>query len=328
MEIKTSQAGEIHVIKIRGKIPGASVPALVQAVQAVLNEKGLNLVLDLEDCEGIGATAFKAMVELARKLGRVGGALVLAGAKDGLFGSGLDHLKADPDVILASSRGEGMSLLLTRLSVRGELLGFIRSALSTMYVSPTAPDVPVICSFVKHLQNFLVYSLEPPYDGTLQRGMTLRFTMHGCGEEGTKTVSFDGQIHRFASLKDGTPCLMVKVPDLLEISEDRREEPRLRVRFSCAYNPKGAAHKKKYGTLHDISATGLSMTAPSFSHTVGQVIEVVPDFQKWKLQEPLQVEVLHVAHDGGETKVGGTFVYVNPTDLARIEQLILESSKW
>ncbi len=328
MEIETTKAGEMYVLALKGDVAGTDVPGFAAAVQKILNAKGMNLVLDLERCASLCQTMVAAFGELGSKLARAGGALVLAGGKPELLGAHAARLKAGGEVVVAESRGLGMALLMNRISVRGQLLGFIRQALSTVYVSPHQPGQPVTCRFVKHLQNFLVYALEPPYDGTLRRGMSLRFTMQGCGEDGTRTVSFDGTINRFGTLQDGSPCLVVKVPDLLEIEEDRREDPRVKVRFQCTWYPKAAPHQIGYGTMEDISSEGASLRATSFPYQVGQLVMLEPDFRNWKLLEPIHLEVVHLRHDAGEVLVGGRFVYVNPGDQARIDQFILETSKW
>lgn len=327
MEIATSQAGEIHVVTIRGEVQAQDVVPLASAIQGVLNAHGLNLVLDLEGTSRICQAALAAIRELSRKLGNAGGALVLAGIDVALLGDGLPQWKADPNVILAESRGLGMSILLNRLSVRGELLGYIREALATTYWAPHSPQ-PVTCRFLKNLQNFLVYALEPPYDGSLARGMSLRFTMTGCGEDCTKTVSFDGRIYRFATLADGTPCLMVKVPDLLEIEEDRREDPRIKVAFQLAVYDKNHPERKTYGTMCDLSAEGMSFRVPTLSQQEGQLLMVEPDFRRFKLREPISLELVYVRREGGEVLAGGRFVHINSGDHLMIQNMILDTSKW
>jgi hypothetical protein len=220
-----------------------------------------------------------------------------------------------------------MSILLNRLSVRGELLTYIRQALATPYLAPHSAT-PTTCRFLKNLQNFLVYALEPPYDGNLARGMELRFTMTGCGEEGTKTVSFDASINRFATLPDGTPCLMVKVPDLLEIEEDRREDPRIRVNFRATVYDRLRPERKSYGTVCDLSAEGLSFRVPSFSHQEGQLIMVEPDFRRFKLREPICLEIIYISREGGEVLVGGRFESISSGDQLEINNMIMDTSKW
>jgi hypothetical protein len=328
LEVSTSQAGEIHVVQVIGDVTPADVMPLAQEIQGVLNAKGLNIVLDLERVGPMCDAAVGAVQELARKLGGVGGALVLAGADSGDFGDHFATLKADPNLILADSRGHGMSLLLNRISVRGELLGYIRDSLATTYVSPTSPQQPVVCRFVKHLQNFLVYALEPPYDGSLQRGMTLRFTMTGCGEDGTRTVSYDGLIYKFATLKDQTPCLVIKVPDLLEVEEDRREDPRIQVQYQMQFYAKVSPDRRSYGTVVDISENGLSFTANASDLREGQLVMVVPDFKRFKLKEPIQLEVTYIATQGGVVKIGGRFDYINAQDQNAISRMVLDTSKW
>lgn len=327
MQLATSQAGEIHIVRIEGDVGASDVVPLASAIQAILNSRGLNLVLDMERTGTLCEAAVGAIRELARKLGASGGALVLAGAGDQTLGNHLESFKANPDVIVAENRGLGMSILLNRLSVRGELLGYIREALATTYLAPHSPQ-PVTCRFLKNLQNFLVYALEPPYDGTLARGMTLRFTMTGCGQECTKTVSFDGKIYRFAALKDGTPCLMVKVPDLLEIEEDRREDPRIKVAYQVTVYDRNHPERKSYGTMCDLSAEGLSFRVPTLNHQVGQLIMVEPDFRRFKLREPISLEIVYVNREGGEVVVGGHFQHINPGDQLQINNLILDTSKW
>ena len=327
MELSSSRAGEIHVVTIQGDVGAADVLPLAGAIQEILNQRGLNLVLDLERLGTLCESGLGAIRELARKLGRSGGALVLAGAPQGAFGAHLPLLKAERDLIFAESRGHGMSLLLNRISVRGELLGYIRQALATSYQAPGAPT-PVICRFEKNLQNFLIFALEPPYDGTLTKGMVLRFVLTGCGDEGTKTVSFDGRINQFATLKDSTPCLVVQVPDLLEIEEDRREDPRIQVNFQLAYFLREAPERKSYGTMRDLSIEGLSFRTPAFPYQAGQLILLEPDFRRFKLNEPIQLEVVHVAYEGGEVLVGGHFTYINSSDQHRINTMVLDTSKW
>ena len=328
MEVSTSQAGEIHVVQVVGDVTPADVLPLAQEIQKVLNDKGLNIVLDLERVGPMCGAAVDAVRELARKLGGVGGALVLAGASPEDFGGQHANLKGDPNVILADSRGHGMSLLLNRISVRGELLGYIRDSLATTYTSPSGPEQPVVCRFVKHLQNFLVYALEPPYDGSLKRGMTLRFTMTGCGEEGTQTVSYDGLIYKFATLKDQTPCLVIKVPDLLEVEEDRREDPRIQVQIQVQFYDKASPDRRGYGTVTDLSENGLKFTTNAFNFREGQLVMVEPDFKRFKLKEPIQVEVLHISHEGGGMKIGGRFDFINSADQQQISRMVLDTSKW
>lgn len=328
MEVSTSQAGEIHVVQVVGDVTPADVMPLAQEIQRVLNAKGLNIVLDLERVGPMCAAAVDAVRELARKLGGVGGALVLAGAAPEDFGGRHEVLRADPNVILADSRGHGMSLLLNRISVRGELLGYIRDSLATTYTTPMNPQQPVVCRFVKHLQNFLVYALEPPYDGSLQRGMTLRFTMTGCGEDGTRTVSYDGLIYKFATLKDQTPCLVIKVPDLLEIEEDRREDPRIQVQLQVQFYERNSPDRRGYGTVTDLSENGMSFQTNAFNFREGQLISVEPDFKRFKLKEPIQLEVVHLSHVPGGIKVGGRFDYVNSADQQAISRMVLDTSKW
>lgn len=328
MEVSASQAGEIHVVQVIGDVTPADVMPLAQAIQSVLNAKGLNIVLDLERVGPMCDAAVGAIRELARKLGGVGGALVLAGADSEDFGGHFEALKADPNLIMADSRGHGMSLLLNRISVRGELLGYIRDSLATTYTSPANPDVPVVCRFVKHLQNFLVYALEPPYDGTLKRGMSLRFTMSGCGEEGTQTVSYDGLIYKFATLKDQTPCLVIKVPDLLEIEEDRREDPRIQVQFQLQFYDRASPDRRGYGTVTDLSENGLSFTTNAFNHREGQLVVVEPDFKRFKLKEPIQLEIVYVANQAGTFKVGGRFDHINGSDQEAVSRMVLDTSKW
>lgn len=328
MEISTSQAGEIHVVQVVGDVTPGDVMPLAQEIQKVLNAKGLNIVLDLERGGPLCGAAVDAVRELARKLSGVGGALVLAGGAAEHFGGQHEALRADPNLILADSRGHGMSLLLNRISVRGELLGYIRDSLATMYTSPANPDTPVVCRFVKHLQNFLVYALEPPYDGSLQRGMTLRFTMTGCGEDGTRTVSYDGLIYKFATLKDSTPCLMIKVPDLLEIEEDRREDPRIQVQIQVQFYEKASPDRRGYGTVTDLSENGLRFTTNAFSFREGQLVMVEPEFKRFKLKEPIRLEVLHIRQESGGFQVGGRFDFINSADQQSISRLVLDTSKW
>lgn len=326
MELEATKAGEMHIVRVMGDVTGADVPAFAAQVQEILNQKGLNLVIDLESAGDLCDTVKAAFTELAAKLGKAGGALVVAGTPPSIQDI-LPTLKANPDVITAESRGLGMSILLNRISVRGQLLGFIRQALSTVYQGDHQPQ-PVTCRFVKHLQNFLVYALEPPYDGTLRKGMSLRFTMNGCGDEGTQTVSFDGLIYRFGTLKDGTPCLIVKVPDLLEISEDRREDPRLKVRIQVSFYLKETPERKGYGVIEDLSAEGALMRTSSFQYREGQLLQLEPEFRNHRLQEPIQYLVLHTRHEEGDVLVGGRFERIAGRDQDFIHQLILETSKW
>lgn len=328
MEIQVSKAGEIDVLAIRGDVAGTDVPELAGRIQEILNAQGLCLVLDLERVGVLCPAALAAFGELATKLGRAGGTLALGGATPQNLGEFHAALKANPDVVVAESRGLALSVLLNRLSVRGQLLGFIREALATTYVAPHAPHSPVTCRFVKHMQNFLVYALEPPYDGSLAKGMTLRFTMTGCGEKGTQTVSFDGLLYRFGTLKDGAPCLIVKVPDLLEIVEDRREDPRIRVRFQATWWEKGRPHQKGYATLEDLSIGGGAFRTGAFPYKAGAMVMLEPDFRNWKLTEPIGFEIAYVRADGGDTLVGGRFIQINANDKRRIDNMILESSKW
>lgn len=327
METSTSQAGEIFVIKVVGAVTDPDVPDLVGAIQTVLNTGGLNLVLDFEAATSLCPAALAGLLELGRKVAGGGGGLVLAGGRAGLYGDFAAALEADPQIRLAESRGHGMSMLLDRISVRGELLRYVQGALETSYATLARPEQAVACRFVKNIQNFLVFALTPPYDGGLQKGMRLRFRLGGCGDEGLHTVSFDAQIYRFASLKDGTPCLMVKVPDILEVQEDRREDPRVRVQLRCSFYERNRPERKGYGQLVDISENGCSLVSTNFPYPEGQLVVIEPEFRNFKLIEPLQVVVVYLGREGGQARAGLRFEYVNPQDRAQISRMILFASK-
>lgn len=324
---QTSKAGEIYIIKLKGNLSAAQIQVFAGAVQEVLNAQGMNLVLDLEDCQGVGSTATAGIRELGVKLARSGGALMVAGASPELFEGPLGKLKGLGEMTFSESRGMAMSQLLNRLSVRGELLTYIRQSLAVTYLAPHDAQ-PVACTFLKNLQNFLVFALEPPFDGGLKRGMVLRFTLTGCGEEGTQTIGFDAQIYQFGQAQDGTPCLIVKVPDLLEISEDRRQDPRVPVRFRLSYYAKTTPDRKSYGTMVDLSIEGASFTTTAFDFREGQAVMIEPEFRTFKLQDAIELEVLHVRHQGGEILVGGKFLRIAGHDQERIGQYILNTSKW
>ncbi|HPE67689.1 MAG TPA: STAS domain-containing protein [Thermotogota bacterium] len=77
MQIQASEEKGIHVVRIGGRLDGASAPQLEKQLRLLLDQKVTRLVLDLEKMNYISSAGLRVLLVVARELDSGSGTIAL-----------------------------------------------------------------------------------------------------------------------------------------------------------------------------------------------------------------------------------------------------------
>ncbi len=321
-DIETKQSSEIHTLMFTGTLTGADLQAFASSIIAPFRQGGSSVIIDLdkitEIAESVVAYLYKLNDEL---LGRGAGLVIVrpqgdipSRAPDGEHKNNL-HIEQNRHIAL----GE----LMTVLNVKLDLLEKIQKTERLVYTVPEQPDSPAYSgTFVRNIQNFLVIDPGDDYDRNLRKGVKLRFTFEM--EEEAKVVTFDAEVYKFAILKGRKiPCLVIRVPDLLDV-QDKRRDPRLEAELRISFWGVRGDRTPRPGMVTNISASGFQFRCSRCDHSIGAEILVEIDFKVFKFSTAQKARIVRSEYGPqAQLYVGCEFTQLFGRDQGLLEDYLM-----
>jgi len=320
--VDTKTSGEIHSLLFAGSLGAADLQSFAASIIAPFRSGASSVIIDLEKVDTLDESVVNYLYKLNDELLGRGAGLVVVRPQGDLKARAPDKDNRN-NLHLAMNRHIALGELLTVVNVKTALLEKIVKAEALRYRVPEQDDSPeYVGTYVRNIQNFLVIDPGEDYDRNLRKGIKLRFTFDL--EEEAKIVNFDAEVYKFAIIKGRkVPCLVIKVPELLDI-QDRRRDPRLATELRMSFWGVTGDRTPRPGMLTNISMGGFEFRTSRIDHGIGSEIFVEIDFKVCKFSTPQRARIVRAEWGTqGEMVVGCEFTQLVGRELGVLEDYIM-----
>lgn len=274
--------GEVHTVLVSGTLDDADLRPLSEKLVAPFGAGAAAVVLDLTAVTALAPTVVTYLYRLNDELAGRGADMVVCRPQGDIPGSPADGSAKEP-LRVETNRHVALGELLSGVGTRRQLLAILEKPCALAYAVPARGEATYEASFVRTMQNFLVFRPEGRRDESLARGDRVRVTLTPPGDE--REFAFEAEVAKFAMLKGSpSPCFVVRVPGEIEERELRRD-PVLPQELKMNFWGISGDKSPRPGMVVALDAGGFRFRTARFDHRPGADIFCDIDFVVAKFAE-------------------------------------------